>query len=95
MSVVCDRIDLVEKVSTEKGFQVKFYIRRAVLGIIIIPVVAGLYTFAYLWLILAGAEPTVSSEEVFNNGLWLGVLVAVMLTFSPQVSKLLNRIIGE
>lgn len=73
----------------------KFYIRRAVAGVIVVPVVAGLYTFAYLWLIIAGAEPTVSSEEVFNNGLWLGGLVAVMLTFSPQVSKFLNRVIGE
>jgi len=73
----------------------KFYIRRAVAGVIAVPVVAGLYTFAYLWLIIAGGEPTVSSEEVFNNGLWLGGLVAVMLTFSPQVSKFLNRVVGE
>jgi hypothetical protein len=72
----------------------KFYIRRAVVGVIAVPVVAGLYTFAYLWLVIAGGEPNVSSEEVFNNGLWLGALIAVMLTFSPQVSKLLNRIVG-
>lgn len=72
----------------------KFYIRRAVVGVIAIPVVAGLYTFAYLWLIIAGGEPTVSSEEVFNNGLWLGGLVAVMFTFSKQVSRLLDRIVG-
>jgi hypothetical protein len=73
----------------------KFYIRRAVAGIIAVPVVAGLYTLAYLWLVIAGAEPTVSSEEVFTNGLWIGGLVAVMLTFSPQVSKFLDRVVGE
>jgi hypothetical protein len=73
----------------------KFYIRRAVVGVIAVPVVAGLYTLAYLWLVVAGGEPNATSEEVFNNGLWLGGLVAVMFTFSPQVSKLLNRIVGE
>jgi hypothetical protein len=73
----------------------KFYIRRAVVGIISIPVVAGVYTLAYLWLVIAGAEPTVSSEEVFQNGLGLGVIIALMLTFSPQVSRLIDRIVGE
>ena len=73
----------------------KFYIRRAVAGVIAVPVIAGLYTLGYLWLVIAGGEPTITSVEVFNNGLWLGGLVAVMLTFSPQVSKFLNRVIGE
>lgn len=73
----------------------KFVIRRAVVGILSIPVVAGVYTLGYLWLVIAGAEPTASSVEVFNNGIWLGILVAVMLTFAPQVSKVINRVIGE
>ena len=73
----------------------KFYIRRAVVGIIAVPVVAGVCTLAYLWLVIAGAEPNVSSVEVFQNGLGLGVILAVMLTFSPQVSRLLDRIVGE
>jgi hypothetical protein len=72
----------------------KFYIRRAIVGVISIPIVAGLYTLAYLWMVIAGAEPTVSSQEVFANGLWLGGLVAIMFIFSPQVSKFLDRIVG-
>lgn len=73
----------------------KFYIRRAVAGVLAIPVIAGLYTVGWLWLAILGAEPQISSREVFNNGLSLGVIVAVMFTFSPQVSKFLNKIVGE
>jgi hypothetical protein len=46
-------------------------------------------------LVIAGGEPNVSSIEVFTNGMWLGALVAVMLTFSPQVSKFLDKVVGE
>lgn len=73
----------------------KFYIRRAVAGVLAIPVVAGVYTFIWLALIIAGAEASLSASEVFQNGLGLGVIIAVMFTFSPQVSRLLNRITGE
>jgi hypothetical protein len=72
----------------------KFYIRRAIVGVISIPIVAGIYTLGYLALVIAGAEPTASSREVFANGFWLGGLVAIMFTFSPQVSKFLDRIVG-
>ena len=78
----------------DKGFKMKFYIRRAVVGVLAVPVVAGLYTLAFIALIIAGAEPNVSSREVFQNGIGLGVIVAVMFTFSPQVSRLLDRITG-
>lgn len=73
----------------------KYYIRRAFVGIISIPVVAGLYTLGYLWLVIAGGEPNATSEEVFTNGLWIGGLVAILFTFSPQVSKFLDKIVGE
>jgi hypothetical protein len=73
----------------------KFYIRRALVGIVSIPIVAGLYTFGYLCLVIAGAEPNASIREVVENGLWLGGLVAVMFTFSPQISKFLDNLVGE
>lgn len=72
----------------------KFYIRRAVVGVLSVPLVAGIYTFIFLALVIAGAEPGVSSREVFENGIGLGVIVAVMFTFSPQVSRFLDRITG-
>ena len=73
----------------------KFYIRRAVAGILAIPFVAGIYTLVYVALVVAGAEPSLGIVGVFQNGIGLGVIVAVMFTFSPQVSKLLARIVGE
>jgi small neutral amino acid transporter SnatA (MarC family) len=73
----------------------KFYIRRAVAGVIAIPFVAGAWVFFYLMLLVAGAEPSQSLEDTFNNGLFIGWTVAVMFTFSPQVSKLLAKISGE
>lgn len=79
----------------EKGFKMKFYIRRAVVGVLAVPVVAGVYTFIWLALIIAGAEASLSAEQVFQSGLGLGAIVAVMFTFSPQVSRLLDRIVGE
>lgn len=88
-------IEVSSRLLEDKGFKMKFYIRRAVVGVLAVPVVAGIYTFGFIALIIAGAEPNVSSVEVFQNGIALGVIVAVMFTFSPQVSRLLDRIVGE
>lgn len=73
----------------------KFYIRRAIAGIVAIPFVAGAWVFFYLMLIVLGGEPSQSLTETFNNGLFIGGTVAVMFTFSPQVSKLLDKVSGE
>lgn len=66
----------------------KFYIRRAVLGIIATPLVAGIYFAGYAVLVGAGAGATSTPAEVWNNGLWLGGTLAVLFTFAPQVWKL-------
>ena len=73
----------------------KFYIRRAVAGVIALPLVAGAWCFLYLALIAIGGEPTQTLTETYNNGLLVGSVVAVMFTFSPQVSTFLNRVAGE
>ncbi len=73
----------------------KFYIRRAVAGIISIPFVAGAWVFLYLVLILLGGEPQQTISDTFNNGLMIGTLVAVMFTFAPQFDKFVSRLIGE
>lgn len=73
----------------------KFYIRRAVVGIISVPVVAGLYILGYVALMLMGADPSANTHEVFTTGIEIGVLVAVLLTFAPQLSKFLDRLTGE
>lgn len=73
----------------------KFVIRRAVVGVIALPVVAGAYVFGYLALILAGAEIGASIEEIWNNGLLIGSVSAVMFAFATQVDKFLTRVVGE
>jgi hypothetical protein len=73
----------------------KFYIRRAVAGIVSIPFVAGAWVFLYLVLILLGGEPQQTISDTFNNGLMIGTLVAVMFTFAPQFDKFVSRLIGE
>ena len=78
-----------------KRDKMKFYIRRAVAGLISIPLVAGAWCFVYLAFVIAGGEPTQNITETFANGITLGVVVAVMLTFAPQVSKFISRVSGE
>lgn len=73
----------------------KFYIRRAVAGIVSVPFVAGAWVFFYLMLIVLGGEPSQSLEDTFNNGLVLGWIVAVFFTFAPQFNKFVSKISGE
>lgn len=70
----------------------KYFIRRAIVGIISIPFVAGAYLFLYFVLLLAGAEPNASIGESFNNGLLIGTVIALAITFQPQFSKFLDKI---
>jgi hypothetical protein len=57
--------------------------------------VAGAYLFLNVLLIALGADAQYSVEDAFYNGIEIGIVSAVMFTFSPQVSRLLNRITGE
>lgn len=66
----------------------KYYIRRAVAGAVATPIVAGIYFVGYAVLVGLGAEPTGTPAEVWNNGIMIGIVSAVMLTFAPQVWKL-------
>lgn len=73
----------------------KFYIRRAVAGVIAVPVVAVAWTAVYFMLLVIGGEPQQTIGETFQNGLFLGGVVAVALTFAPQFIKLIDKISGE
>lgn len=73
----------------------KFYIRRAVVGVLAVPAVSGAYVFGYLGLMILGAENSLKIEEIWNNGLLIGGVCAVMLVFAPQVNKFLDRVVGE
>jgi hypothetical protein len=65
----------------------KFAIRRAVLGVIIIPVVAFAWVVFYALLVGAGAEPTSSVSEVWNDGLWLGGVVTIIFSLEAVIRE--------
>ena len=70
----------------------KFYIRRFIFSVIAIPFIAGAYVFGYLALLLLGAEPNASLEDVFNNGLLIAIVLGLAFIFQPQFSKLLDKL---
>lgn len=63
----------------------KFYIRRAVLGAVATPIVAGIYFVGYATLVGLGAEPTATPAEVWANGLVMGATLGVAFIFAPQI----------
>jgi hypothetical protein len=65
----------------------KYVFRRAVLGVVATPIVAGVWVLFIATLIGLGAEPTASVNQVWNDGLGLGVVVAVLFTFLPLIVK--------
>jgi len=73
----------------------KFYIRRAIFGALAVPMVSGAYVFVYLGLLLLGAESSLKIEEIWNNGMLIGLVSAVMFTFAPQVNALLEKLTGS
>jgi len=83
------------QIASGKRDKMKYYIRRAVAGLVSIPFVAGAWCFVYLAFVIAGGEPTQGIAETFSNGVAIGIIVAVMLTFAPQVSKFITRVSGE
>lgn len=71
----------------------KFLIRRLIAGVFAIPVVAGTYTAFYLFLILAGGEPSMSLTETFSTGINIAITLAIALVFYPQIARVLDRVL--
>ena len=72
----------------------KFLIRRFLVGLISIPFVAGAYLFLNLLLIALGAEAQYTVEDAFYNGIEIGIVVALILVFYPQFSKVLDKVLA-
>jgi hypothetical protein len=73
----------------------KFVIRRAVAGLLLVPAVAGLYFVGYLALVLLGAGMPITLDEVWANGLLIGFVCAVAFAFATQLDRLAYKIVGE
>jgi ABC-type molybdate transport system permease subunit len=73
----------------------KFVIRRAVLGLVALPLVAGAYVFGYLVLASLANSMPITLDEVWSNGLLIGSVSAVAFAFATQLDKFSARLIGE
>lgn len=72
--------------------KIKFVIRRALAGIVIVPATALIYTIGYAMLVGLGGTPTASVGEVWGNGLMLGIVATAYLMFHEPINKLLDRL---
>jgi hypothetical protein len=70
---------------------VKYVIRRALLGLISIPFVAGAYTFLFITLLAISPETDVTVSESYHNGIIIGITNAVIITFYPQLNEFLKK----
>jgi type III secretory pathway component EscT len=83
------------EIPTRKGLQMKYVIRRAVLGLVALPVVAGTYVFVYVLLgSLANSMP-LTLDEIWNNGILIGSVSAIAFAFATQLDKFVSRLVGE
>jgi hypothetical protein len=85
-----DSLNLLELQQTTRDRKLKmnkYVIRRAVVGIVITPLVALVWLFGIALLIGAGAEPTATANQVWLDGLWLGVAVSVVFAGSAWSKK--------
>lgn len=69
----------------------KYTIRRATLGIISIPFIAGAYTFLFLTLLILAPNTDITVSETYHNGIIIGITNAVIITFYPQLNNLLKK----
>jgi hypothetical protein len=64
----------------------KYVFRRALVGIIIIPVVAMVWVLFSAILGMVFALPMSSVNRVWNDGLWLGLLATIMFAITPLLN---------
>jgi hypothetical protein len=72
----------------------KFVIRRLVVGLVALPLVAGLYVVGYgIGIGLTGSGASLS--EAWANGLMIGLVVAIAFAGATQLDKFVSKIVGE
>lgn len=70
----------------------KYEIRRAIVSIVLSPIVASIYVFGYALLVGLGAEPTTDISGAWANGYLIALASGVAFTFWDKIKKLLDRI---
>ena len=72
----------------------KYVIRRAVIGLIAMPIVAGVYFLGYAVLVGLGAEPGMTASETWDTGMGIAFMVAIAFAFWTQINNWLDKIEG-
>jgi hypothetical protein len=78
----------------DKGFKVKFVVRRMLVGIVASPLVAGVYAVGYVALALVAGDALPSLSSIVANGFLVASVVAVAFGFFTQVDKFISKIVG-
>jgi hypothetical protein len=76
--------------SPERRKEMKYLVRRAVVGVIAIPVVASAYVLGVAVLVGLGAGASFGVEQAWSNGLVIGFASAVVFAFYPQIVRLVK-----
>jgi hypothetical protein len=92
MSEVCDKVELSESPTKKRGKKMKFVIRRAVAGLLLMPVIAGVYVAGYAVLIGLGAEATTNLSGAISNGVLFGWVFVIGFAFYPQLMKFAEKV---
>lgn len=68
----------------------KFVIRRAIVSVVAVPLVAVAWVAVNALLIAYGAGASNTAQDTFVMGLWLGGVAGVAFTFAPQLKTWLG-----
>jgi hypothetical protein len=80
--------------SSERRNEMKYVIRRAVFGLIALPLVAGAYVFGYLVLASLANNNPLTLDEIWNNGLLIGSVSAVAFAFATQIDRFVSKVVA-
>jgi hypothetical protein len=82
---------LKDKSTEGNEMSIKYVIRRAIAGIVIVPAVATAWFVIYAVLVGLGATPTSSPAEVWGMGVMLGITLTVYLMFFERINALFEK----
>jgi hypothetical protein len=84
----------VGKNPERKESEMKYVIRRAVFGLVALPLVAGAYVFGYLVLASLANNNPLTLDEIWNNGLLIGSVSAVAFAFATQIDRFVSKVVS-
>ena len=68
----------------------KFYVRRAIAGLIATPIIAVIYCALFALALGVSHGTSANLADTFHAGLVIGLALATCFTFAPQFAKLIG-----